>query len=254
MMDNLRAGRHMQQRQAEGNRTNQALDRLSELMRRQQQLMEETFRLDQQRQRGQNGDRQQQARPGGRDQPQSQNGEQQDSELDRESLDKQLREALEQLRQRQQQLQQQLGELGKEMEALGLDPSQEFGEAGREMGEAGENLGKGQPGQASGDQAQALDALRRGAQSMMQQMVGDRQQGGQRAGDGRRGGLDRERTDPLGRRTGSDGLENGEETQIPNEIDAQRAREIMEAIRKRLSEPYSPRIEKDYLERLLETR
>lgn len=248
MMDNLRAGRHMQQRQAEGNRMNQALDRLSELMRQQQELMEETFRLDQQSQR------QQPMRPGGRNPPQSQDGEQQNGEADREALEKSLREALEQLRQRQQQLQQDLGELGQELEALGLDPSEQFGEAGREMGEAGENLSRGQPGEASGDQGQALDALRRGAQSMMQQMAGDRQQGGQQPGDGRQGGMDRQRTDPLGRRTGSDGLENGEDTEVPNEIEAQRAREILEAIRKRLSQPYSPRIEKDYLERLLETR
>ena len=47
MMDNLRAGRHMQQQQAEGNQMNQALDKLSELMRRQQELMDETFRLEQ---------------------------------------------------------------------------------------------------------------------------------------------------------------------------------------------------------------
>ena len=56
----------------------------------------------------------------------------------------------------------------------------------------------------------------------------------------------------LGRREGSQGYEDTEATKVPGEIDAQRAREIMEAIRKRLSQPVSPRIEKDYLERLLE--
>ena len=39
---------------------------------------------------------------------------------------------------------------------------------------------------------------------------------------------------------------------VPEEIDVQRAREILEELRRRLSEPSRPRLEKDYLERLLE--
>jgi uncharacterized protein (TIGR02302 family) len=233
MMDNLRAGRHMQQRRAEGNQMNQALDQLSELMRQQQELMDETFRMQQQNQeqQGQNG------QPG-----------------DQNMTPEELRQALEQLRQRQQELREQLEGLGEQLEALGLDPSQEFGEAGREMGEAGENLGQGNPGGATVDQGQALEALRRGAQSMMQQMAGDRQQGGQQMGQGQNGGLDRQRSDPLGRTRQAEGLENGDETKVPDEIDAQRAREIMEAIRERLAEPGSPLIERNYLERLLDTQ
>jgi uncharacterized protein (TIGR02302 family) len=233
MMDNLRAGRHMQQRRAEGNQMNQALDKLSELMRQQQELMDETFRMQQQNQeqQGQNG----------------QSGEQ-------NMTAEELRQALEQLRQRQQELREQLEGLGEQLEALGLDPSQEFGEAGREMGEAGQNLGQGDPGGATVDQGQALEALRRGAQSMMQQMAGDRQQGGQQMGQGQNGGMDRQRSDPLGRTRQAEGLENGDETKVPDEIDAQRAREIMEAIRERLAEPGSPLIERNYLERLLDTQ
>ena len=73
-------------------------------------------------------------------------------------------------------------------------------------------------------------------------VAGDRQQGGPRDGQGQFGGLDRNRRDPLGRREGSQGYEDTEATKVPGEIDAQRAREIMEAIRKRLSQPVSPRI------------
>jgi hypothetical protein len=146
-----------------------------------------------------------------------------------------------------------LQELGEELEGMGLDPSKEFGEAGREMGEAGDNLGEGNTGQATTDQGQALEALRRGAQSMMQQMAGDGQQGDQQVGPGQNGGPDRQRSDPLGRSRQAQGLEDGEETKLPGEIDAQRAREIMEAIRERLAKPASPLIEKKYLERLLET-
>ena len=239
MMDNLRAGRHMQQRQAEGNQMNQALDKLSELMRRQQELMDETFRMQQQNPEGRNGEQNQQQQQG--------QGEQ------RPMTPEEFAEALKRLQEQQDALGQELGELGQQLEDLGLDPSEQFGEAQGEMGEAGEQLGQGQPGNATGNQANALDALRRGVQSMMQQMAGDRQQGGQQQGQGQMGGLDRQRRDPLGRREGSDGYEDTDATKVPGEIEAQRAREIMEAIRKRLSQPASPRIEKDYLERLLET-
>jgi hypothetical protein len=39
---------------------------------------------------------------------------------------------------------------------------------------------------------------------------------------------------------------------VPDEIDVERARRIMEAIRKRLGERSRPRYELDYLERLLQ--
>ena len=39
---------------------------------------------------------------------------------------------------------------------------------------------------------------------------------------------------------------------VPDEIDVQRAREILDAIRKKLGEPGQSLIERDYLERLLE--
>ena len=41
---------------------------------------------------------------------------------------------------------------------------------------------------------------------------------------------------------------------MPDEIDVQRARQILEAIRKRLGNALSPQVEKDYLERLLDLR
>ena len=41
---------------------------------------------------------------------------------------------------------------------------------------------------------------------------------------------------------------------MPDEIDVQRARQILEEIRRRLGNALSPEIERDYLERLLEIR
>ena len=50
-----------------------------------------------------------------------------------------------------------------------------------------------------------------------------------------------------------EGLTADSDVQVPGEIDAQRARRILEAIRDRLAIPDNPLIEKDYLERLLKS-
>ncbi|MGB7287929.1 MAG: TIGR02302 family protein [Salaquimonas sp.] len=256
MMDNMRAGQHQQQNQAEGNELNQALDKLSELMQQQQQLMDETFSM-QRRQPQQKGEGQQDQQQG--EQQQGQQGEQnpdgsQNGDENGPMTPEEFAEALEQLRQQQEALQKQLSELGQELEDLGLDPSEGFGEAGEEMAQAGKNLGEGQAGDAAGNQGQALEALRQGAQSMMQQMAGDRGGGGQQQGQAGQDGQQRRGNDPLGRENGGDRQFGSEDTKIPGEIDAQRAREIMDAIRKRLSDPLRPLIERDYLERLLQSR
>ncbi len=248
MMDNLRAGRHMRQRQAEGNQMNKTLDELGDLMQKQQKLMDETYRRGQQQRQGK------QRQPGQQDQgDRRNNGENRDGQ-NQGMTAQEYADALAQLRQQQKALEEQLNSLNRQLEELGLQPSDEFGEAGRQMGEAGKQLGKGQAGEAVGNQGQALDALRRGAQSIMRQMAGDRQQGGEQQGEGNMTGKDRMARDPLGRDRDGQGSILGSNTEVPGEIDAQKAREVMEAIRKRLSEPDQPVIEKDYLERLLQNR
>ncbi len=262
MMDNLRAGRHEQQRQAEGNQLNEALDKLSQLMQRQQELMNETYRMRRNQEQGLRPNREQQQR--GQNQGQQQQGQQQQGNRDGDQQrpgnqngrmsEQELADALRELQRQQQELEKQLGELTQQLEELGLNQPKELGEAQREMGEAGENLGRGDTGSAATDQGQALEALSQGAQNMMQQMAGDRQQGGQQQSqNGGQGRSNRGNSrDPLGR-SSEDGLNANSDTKIPGEIDAQRARRILEAIRDRLAIPDNPLIEKDYLERLLKS-
>ena len=114
------------------------------------------------------------------------------------------------------------------------------------MGRAAESLGKGDPGGAVGDQGQALDALRQGAQGMAQQFANRGQGGGLRQGD------NMPNEDPLGRPQRTQGPDLGNSVKVPDEIDTQRAREILDAIRKRLGESTRPELELDYLERLLD--
>jgi hypothetical protein len=58
--------------------------------------------------------------------------------------------------------------------------------------------------------------------------------------------------DPMGRPPQStDGRDPGVGVKVPDQIDIQRAREILEELRKRLGEPTRPALELDYIERLL---
>ena len=116
------------------------------------------------------------------------------------------------------------------------------------MGEAGKSLGQADGSQALDQQSNALDALRRGGQDMMKQMQQAMGQEGQTGPGGRQQSGSR---DPLGRETRNGGPDDGTQTKVPGEIDIQRAREILDAIRKRLGNSLSPQMEKDYLERLL---
>ena len=240
MMNNLQAGRRQpgQNGQQQNSEMRQQMDKLGELMRRQQEMMNETYRMDQM-QRGQRGE-------SGEGEP-GENGQQGSQGMTPEEF----AEALKQLQEGQGKLKGDLEALQKGLEGLGIQPGEGFGEAGEAMGEAEGALGEGDGDRAVGQQGRALEALRKGAQDMMQQlqaMQGD--EGGSEEG-GRQQNADR---DPLGRPRATTGPDFGDSVKVPDEIDVQRARQILEAIRKRLGNALSPQLERDYLERLLEMR
>jgi hypothetical protein len=57
--------------------------------------------------------------------------------------------------------------------------------------------------------------------------------------------------DPLGRPLPSTGNANSEDVRIPDDIEMQRAREILQELRRRAGEIERPQIERDYIDRLL---
>ena len=260
MMNNLQAGRRPQGQQ-DNSPMRQQIDRLGEILRDQQKLMDETFKLDQAlRDRMQRGDFGEDGefldRP--QDQPQQQQGQQQQGQpngnqqqqLDR-MTEEQLREALKQLRARQDGLGKKLQELQKGLKDLGMQPGEGFGEAGREMKGAGEALGESEGERAVQGQGKALEALRKGAQDMMNQMMQAQQGQGQGQGQGSAGNEPNGR-DPLGRMRRADGPDFGDQVKVPDEIDVQRAREILDEIRRRLGNNPGADYERRYLERLLD--
>jgi Domain of unknown function (DUF4175) len=227
------------------------MDELAQMMREQQRLMDDTFQLNQGR------------RPGDRQQG-GQQGEQKPlSQEEFDQLMRQLQEGQSQLAERLRQLMEQMqgqqgqqgdqGQQGQQQgqNGEGAQPGDELGRslgrAGRAMGDATNSLGQQAPGDAYGYQGEALDALRQGLQGMMQQLYA--QQPGQQGQQmGARASGDR---DPLGRPQRTEGPDLGQTVKVPDEIDAERARRILEAIRERLGERFRPRYELDYLERLL---
>ncbi|WLR92123.1 TIGR02302 family protein [Shinella zoogloeoides] len=254
MMNNLQAGRPQQGQQGQQNDAmRQQMDKLGELMQKQQQLMEQTFQFDQAlRDRQQRGDPMpgEEGEEGGEQQPGDDGAGQQPTD---QMTAEQLRDALKKLQEQQDALGKQLGELQEALKGMGLEPGEGFGQAGREMKGASEALGEGQGESAVGSQGRALEALRQGAQNMMSQMQAMGQ--GQGPGEGMPQ-AGRNGRDPLGRErnVNGQGPDFGGPTKIPEEIDIQRAREILDEIRRRLGTGAAPGFERDYLERLLGIR
>ncbi|MBR0828816.1 TIGR02302 family protein [Bradyrhizobium manausense] len=241
----------------------QALNELGDMIRKQQQLRDKTFKQGQDSRR----DRMRGKQQGQGDQSMS------DLQQDQQGLRDRLKKLQDELAKRglaqngqkgqkgQKGQQGEQGQKGQQGQQGGGDQDGDQGDdddggldtADSAMGDAGSKLGEGNADGAVDSQGKALDAMRKGAQKMaeaMQQGDGDGQGDGpgQRAGRQQSGG---NQTDPLGRPL--HGREFGDDytVKIPGEIDVQRVRRILEELRRRLGDPSRPQIELDYLERLL---
>jgi len=215
MLENLRLARPMPSQ----NGQNQMMGQMQQMMRQQQQLLDHSFSQSRQGQQGQSmqGDAQQQ-------------------------------EALRQmLNQMMQQLQQQGGQVPNALSR-----------AERAMRGAGEALQRGQPGQAVGPQSDALDALQEAARAMANQMMGDNYgdgPGGEPADDP---GLHQAQRDPFGRLLDTDqgngGYDDGGQLRMgksASDYALEKAKEILDELRRRAGERSRPEIERDYIDRLL---
>jgi len=224
------------------------LDELGDMIRQQQDLRDRTFKQGRdQRQQGQ--PRGGQSRPG--QQPNQQPGNAMgDLQKNQQALRDRLNKLLDELKNRGFGQNGQQGQQGQQ--GQGQDQMDQLGQAGSAMDEAGRELGDNDSDGAVDSQGRALDAMRKGAQSMAQAM---QQQMGQGGSPGRAGRLGQSRaeqdTDPLGRPMR--GRDFGDDTtvRVPGEIDVQRARRIIEELRKRFGDMGRSQEELDYIERLL---
>ncbi|MGI8527537.1 MAG: TIGR02302 family protein [Pseudolabrys sp.] len=237
MLENLQtAQRGDQQSGDDDDDMMSALDDLGDMIRKQQQLRDKTFREGQDMKRDrQRGDRQLD-----------------DLRQDQQSLRDRLNKLLEQLKQRGMGDPQQGQKGEKGQRGQGQGPMDQLGDAGEAMGDAEGQLGDGNADGAVGSQGRALEALRKGTQGMAQAM---QQNGTIGPGPNGRPGRGQARaqndTDPLGRPLRGHDYGDDVTVKVPGEIDAQRARRILEELRRRFGDPGRPQLELDYIERLL---
>jgi hypothetical protein len=248
MLENLQAGRQQQQQHGGGQRS---LEALQEMIQEQRDLADRTFdelrKLRRQGERGARGEpngRSGQPQPGDGGDPSQGNGSARGGQQGSLSGDQEgLRRALEELAR-------QLpgGGPGGPNEAI----RQALEDAAREMGEARDDLRNNAPGDAVEDQMEALDNMNEGAQALAEALrngQGDTANRGRGRRDGQAEDLE---NDPFDRPAGAFGAIDGRETRVPDRSVLDRARQVLEELRRRAAQPHRPRIELDYLDRLMD--
>jgi uncharacterized protein (TIGR02302 family) len=273
MFENMRSAQDGQENPAEREMRKQ-IGELEKLLRDQQALRDDTFRSDQ-KDRARKRARRNQSSPGQQDfqgqqdqdgsnaPEQGDNDSDQSDEKGQDQAD-QGQQGQPQLGDRQQELRDRLAELQRKLKSLGMKGEKGFDDAQGDMKEAEGDLkgGQGKAGQSgqSGKgaaveaQGRALEALRDGAQGLQKQMEGQ----GQGKGRNGRGNYVARRSrpgempsdDPLGR--GAEGEKGREDGPLKESAGAaERARRVMEELRRRLADPKRAVDERDYLERLM---
>ena len=126
-------------------------------------------------------------------------------------------------------------------ESAGPEARASLDDAARQMDAARQALDSGDGERALAAQDRALSALRDAASAAAERLESER------GGQGQAG------TDPAGRALGSGGGAGaGAETGVPGEAERQRARDILEELRRRAAERGRPQEELDYIDRLLD--
>jgi uncharacterized protein (TIGR02302 family) len=264
MLENLQMA---QPGQSGDNDNEQAVNELNDMIRKQQQLRDKTFKQGQDSRR----DRMRGKQQG----DQGMNDLQQDQDALRDRLkklqDQLAKRGMGQMQRGEKgksgQQQGQKGQQGQQgQQGQGQDGDQDdqadqgdgdnnngLGDADSAMGDASGQLGDGNADGAVDSQGRALDALRKGQQQLSEAMQNGDGEGqgdgpGERAGRQQGNGM---QTDPLGRPLHGRDYADELSKMVPGEIDVQRARRILEELRRRLADPSRPQVELDYLERLL---
>jgi uncharacterized protein (TIGR02302 family) len=244
MLENLRAAQPQQGQDA----GEQAMRQLQELMQRQQQLLDRSFRAAQQQE--QQGGQQGTPKSGGQGGRQGQKAQGQSAQGQHGQGRGQSGSA--EAAGEQEALRQRLGEMMRQLGDAEGEIPQSFGPAEKAMREAVEALKQGQPGQAVNPQSRALDEMQQAAREMAEQMAKQDGQGeGSRSGRANAQSRQAER-DPLGRMRQGQGGYDQSDVKIPEEADIQKSRGILDELRRRAGERFRPEFELDYIDRLLQ--
>ncbi|WP_367647389.1 TIGR02302 family protein [Ruegeria arenilitoris] len=253
MMENMRVTQGQGQgQQSEGQ---QAMEGLAETLREQQGLSDEAFRdLQEQFNPGaQAGESQgNEGRSGGQGRGQSHEGQGGRGQGSDQAGEGQQGQGT--LADRQQALRDELNRQQQNLPGAGTpegDAAREsLGRAGRAMDEAEDALRSDDLAEAIDRQSEAMEALREGMRELGEAMAQNQQN---QPGQGtQEGDMQANNRDPLGRNPGAAGSISTEENLLQGDDVYRRARELLDEIRRRTGETDRPRIELEYLKRLLE--
>jgi uncharacterized protein (TIGR02302 family) len=236
MLENLQAGMP----QMQPNPGEQALSDLQRMIELQQNLLDRSHQM-QQGQQGQQGQ-------------EGQQGQGQQGQMGQQGQGMQGQSGSGQAAAEQEALRRALGELMRRMGEAGMDIPRSLGQAEMQMRGARDALGEGQPGQAVGPQAGAIDLMQQGGQAMLDQLreqMANQPGGGEGFGPPSMAGQ-RDGRDPLGRAMHNEGGWDSEGTEVPQEHDLGRARDVLEELYRRSRDLGRPQQELDYIDRLLE--
>ncbi len=277
-IDKNQSSQMSEQQRQQQEQARRQMEQLGDIIGKQQKLMDETYQQQrgrqQGRQRGQQQGQQQGRQPGQRGGQQGRQGQQQGQGQPGQRGRGQMpgegrppgqqgqgqggqqgrgqgaprqggQPSPEELRARQRELTQRLDQLQNELRRSGRGSAESLRGARDAMRRADQALADKNYQEAARQQGEALAQMREGAQQMAEEMS---QNGSQQAGRGRLGDSPR---DPLGRPQRATGPQLGTSVKVPDEIDMQRAREILQELRKRLGDPKRKTEELEYFERLL---
>ena len=144
----------------------------------------------------------------------------------------------------QEALRQMLGDVMRQLgEGMGKIP-EAMGGVDQAMRNSRRALRSGRGGEALSSQRRAVDGLAQGFRELAEQMMGKPDQGNE-------GQYGQRQEDPAGRPFQGGGMDTSR-VMVPNESELQRARRILDELRRRAGERARARLERDYIERLLE--
>ncbi|MFM7084020.1 MAG: TIGR02302 family protein [Hyphomicrobium sp.] len=261
LMERMEKGQQNAERQKQNQQMKEAIKKLGEAVGEQQDIMDDTFEENRQQQEGRTGEKMRQTQSGqkgkrGQGMQADRGGSSSDqgnddgemglrergSDSDGEGTAK-GQERRRKLAQRQAELRKRLDEMQKNMQQKGLSEDQKLQEASEAMQQAEEALLEDNLEQANAEQSRALDKMRESGQQMAEQL--------QQNGEQRNGQNGENSRDPMGRPQRFQGADQGRSVKVPDQIEIQRAREVLEELRRRAGEPTRPKIELDYIDRLL---
>jgi uncharacterized protein (TIGR02302 family) len=213
LLRNLKSARNGQQGRS-AQESNKALNQLDQMLRDQQQLRDQTY----------NSNR--------------------DKDAKERSMD---------LKQRQGEIRQRLEELQRRMRQFGMRIDEGLEDAEGAMKDAEQHLGATPDGDGAAVDAQgrAIEGLKKGAESLARQRQEGGESEGEQAGGPPNGNGRDSGSDPLGRESRTRGDQSRSTYDPMGAAPPQRAQQLLEELRRRLGDPGRERLELDYLERLM---